>query len=68
MPSSSRNSSQSTWPSWDFFIYDYYSLLMKQFIYELYLNQIPQQIDYTCLINLLELTFNLIHLIKHDWK
>lgn len=41
---------------------------MKPFIYDLYLIQTPEQIDYTCLIILLELTLSLIHLIIHDWK
>lgn len=66
MPSNSQNSSQSTWPSWDFLTYGYYSLLMKPFTYELYLIQIPEQIDYTCLIILLDLTLSLIHLTIHD--
>lgn len=61
MPSNSQNSSQSTWPSWDFLTCDYYSLLMKPFIYELYLIQIPEQIDYTYLIILLGVTLSLMH-------
>lgn len=61
MPSNSQNSSQSTWPSWDFLTCGYYSLLMKPFIYGLYLVQIPEQIDYMCLIILLGVTLSLIH-------
>lgn len=68
MPSNSQNSSQSTGPSWDFLTYGYYSLLRKPFIYELYLIQIPEQIDYTRLIIVLELTLSLIHLTIHDCK
>lgn len=41
---------------------------MKPFICDLYLIQIPERIDYTCLIILLELTLSLIHLIIHDWQ
>lgn len=68
VPPNSQDSSQSAWPSWDFLTYSYYSLLMKPFICDLYLIQIPEQIDYTCLIILLELTLSLIHLIIHDWQ
>lgn len=66
MPSNTQNGSQSTWPSWDFLTYGYYSLLIKPFIYELYLIQIPEKINYTHLIISVELTLSLVHLAIQD--
>lgn len=60
MPSNFQNDSQSSWPGWGFLTYGYYPLLIKPFIYELYLIQIPEKINYTRLIISVKLTLSLI--------